>query len=135
MRPTAFAGVTNDMTIARKEIFGPVIAILPYESEEEVIRLTNETIYGLAAYVQSSDIKHARAVASQMRAGNVHLNYPAGDAAAPFGGYKQSGNGREYGSGASKSSSRPRPSSATRPPDPRPGRLRRPTGIGPRPTA
>ena len=66
-----FAGVTNDMTIAR-EIFGPVIAILPYKSEEEVIRLANQTIYGLAAYVQSSDIKHARAVASQMRASNVH---------------------------------------------------------------
>ena len=62
-----------------------------------VIRLANDTIYGLAAYVQSSDIEHARKVASQMRAGNVHLNYPAGDTAAPFGGYKQSGNGREYG--------------------------------------
>jgi aldehyde dehydrogenase (NAD+) len=97
VRPTVFAGVTNDMTIAREEIFGPVIAILPYKSEEEVIHLANETIYGLAAYVQSADIGHARAVASQMRAGNVHLNYPAGDTAAPFGGYKQSGNGREYG--------------------------------------
>jgi aldehyde dehydrogenase (NAD+) len=97
VRPTVFAGVSNDMTIAREEIFGPVIAILPYKSEEEVIRLANETIYGLAAYVQSADIGHARAVASQMRAGNVHLNYPAGDTAAPFGGYKQSGNGREYG--------------------------------------
>jgi aldehyde dehydrogenase (NAD+) len=97
VRPTVFAGVTNDMTIAREEIFGPVLAILPYKSEEEVIRLANETIYGLAAYVQSSDIEHARKVASQMRAGNVHLNYPMGDTAAPFGGYKQSGNGREYG--------------------------------------
>jgi aldehyde dehydrogenase (NAD+) len=97
VRPTVFAGVTNDMTIAREEIFGPVLAILPYKSEEDVIRLANETIYGLAAYVQSSDIEHARKVASQMRAGNVHLNYPVGDTAAPFGGYKQSGNGREYG--------------------------------------
>jgi len=97
VRPTVFAGVTNDMTIAREEIFGPVLAILPYKNEEEVIRLANETIYGLAAYVQSSDIEHARKVASQMRAGNVHLNYPMGDTAAPFGGYKQSGNGREYG--------------------------------------
>ena len=97
VRPTVFAGVTNDMTIAREEIFGPVIAILPYKTEEEVIRLANETIYGLAAYVQSADVEHARKVASQMRAGNVHINYPVGDTAAPFGGYKQSGNGREYG--------------------------------------
>jgi aldehyde dehydrogenase (NAD+) len=97
VRPTVFAGVTNDMTIAREEIFGPVLAILPYKSEKEVVQLANETIYGLAAYVQSADIKHARKVAAQMRAGNVHLNYPAGDTAAPFGGYKQSGNGREYG--------------------------------------
>jgi aldehyde dehydrogenase (NAD+) len=97
VRPTVFAGVTNDMTIAREEIFGPVLSILPYRNEDEVIRLANETIYGLAAYVQSSNIEHARKVASQMRAGNVHLNYPAGDTAAPFGGYKQSGNGREYG--------------------------------------
>jgi aldehyde dehydrogenase (NAD+) len=97
VRPTVFAGVTNDMTIAREEIFGPVIAILPYKNEEEVIRLANDTIYGLAAYVQSADVEHARKVASQMRAGNVHINYPVGDTAAPFGGYKQSGNGREYG--------------------------------------
>jgi aldehyde dehydrogenase (NAD+) len=97
VRPTVFANVTNDMTIAREEIFGPVLAILPYRNEEEVVRLANETIYGLAAYVQSADIKHARKVAAQMRAGNVHLNYPVGDTAAPFGGYKQSGNGREYG--------------------------------------
>ena len=97
VRPTVFAGVTNDMTIAREEIFGPVITILPYKNEEEVIRLANDTIYGLAAYVQGTDLEHARKVASQMRAGNVHVNYPMGDTAAPFGGYKQSGNGREYG--------------------------------------
>jgi aldehyde dehydrogenase (NAD+) len=97
VRPTVFANVTNDMTIAREEIFGPVLAILPYKDEKEVVQLANETIYGLSAYVQSADIKQARKVASQMRAGNVHLNYPAGDTAAPFGGYKQSGNGREYG--------------------------------------
>ena len=97
VRPTVFAGVTNDMTIAREEIFGPVICILPYTDEEEVIRLANDTIYGLAAYVQGSDLEHARKVAAQMRAGNVHVNYPMGDTAAPFGGYKQSGNGREYG--------------------------------------
>ncbi len=97
VRPTVFAGVTNDMTIAREEIFGPVICILPYKDEEEVVRLANDTIYGLAAYVQGTDLEHARKVASQMRAGNVHVNYPMGDTAAPFGGYKQSGNGREYG--------------------------------------
>jgi len=97
VRPTVFANVRNDMTIAREEIFGPVIVILPYKDEAEVIQQANDTVYGLAAYVQSSDIEHARNVASQMRAGNVHINYPMGDTAAPFGGYKQSGNGREYG--------------------------------------
>ena len=97
VRPTVFAGVRNDMSIAREEIFGPVISILTYRDEAEAIQLANDTIYGLAAYVQSGDLGHARKVASQMRAGNVHLNYPAWDTAAPFGGYKQSGNGREYG--------------------------------------
>ncbi|MGE0723523.1 MAG: aldehyde dehydrogenase family protein, partial [Alphaproteobacteria bacterium] len=97
VRPTVFANVRNDMTIAREEIFGPVLAILPYKDEAEAVRLANETPYGLAAYVQSADIGRARRVAAQMRAGNVHVNYPAGDTAAPFGGYKQSGNGREYG--------------------------------------
>ncbi len=96
VRPTVFAGVTNGMTIAREEIFGPVLAILPYKDEAEAVRLANDTVYGLAAYVQSGDIDHARKVAAQMRAGNVYLNYPMGDMAAPFGGYKQSGNGREY---------------------------------------
>ncbi len=97
VRPTVFANVRNDMTIAREEIFGPVLTILPYRDEAEVVAMANDTVYGLAAYVQSSDIAHARRLAQQMRAGNVHLNYPAGDNAAPFGGYKQSGNGREYG--------------------------------------
>jgi aldehyde dehydrogenase (NAD+) len=97
VRPTVFANVRNDMTIAREEIFGPVLSILPYKDEAEAITLANDTVYGLAAYVQSSDIGHARKVASQMRAGNVFVNYPAPDTAAPFGGYKQSGNGREYG--------------------------------------
>ncbi len=97
VRPTVFAGVRNDMTIAREEIFGPVLSILPYRDEAEAIRLANDTLYGLAAYVQSADVGHARRVASEMRAGNVFMNYPAGDTAAPFGGYKQSGNGREYG--------------------------------------
>jgi aldehyde dehydrogenase (NAD+) len=97
VRPTVFAGVRNDMTIAREEIFGPVLSILPYKDEADAIRLANETVYGLAAYVQSADLGHARRVASEMRAGNVFVNYPAPDTAAPFGGYKQSGNGREYG--------------------------------------
>jgi len=97
VRPTVFAGVRNDMTIAREEIFGPVLAILPYRDEAEAIQLANDTVYGLAAYVQSSDVDHARRVAAEMRAGNVFMNYPSGDTAAPFGGYKQSGNGREYG--------------------------------------
>ena len=97
VRPTVFAGVRNDMTIAREEIFGPVLSILPYKDEAEAITLANDTIYGLAAYVQSGDRAHANRVAAQMRAGNVFVNYPAGDTAAPFGGYKQSGNGREYG--------------------------------------
>jgi aldehyde dehydrogenase (NAD+) len=97
VRPTVFAGVRNDMTIAREEIFGPVLAILPYKNEADAVRLANETVYGLAAYVQSADLAHARKVAAEMRAGNVFVNYPAGDTAAPFGGYKQSGNGREYG--------------------------------------
>ena len=97
VRPTVFAGVRHDMTISREEIFGPVLAILPYESEADAIRMANDTPYGLAAYVQSGDLGRARRVASQLRAGNVWLNYPAADFAAPFGGYKQSGNGREYG--------------------------------------
>ncbi len=97
VRPTVFANVRNDMTIAREEIFGPVLSILPYADEAEAIRIANDTVYGLAAYVQSADPARARAVAAELRAGNVHLNYPPGDTAAPFGGYRQSGNGREYG--------------------------------------
>ena len=97
VRPTIFAGVHNDMTIAREEIFGPVLVILPYADEEEAIRIANDTDYGLAAFVQSGSLDHARKVAARIRAGNVHVNYPPQDLAAPFGGYKQSGNGREYG--------------------------------------
>ncbi len=97
VRPTIFANVTNDMTIAREEIFGPVLAMLPYDTEEEAIRQANDTVYGLAAYVQSGDIEHARKVASQLRTGNVHLNGAGIDLNAPFGGYKQSGTGREWG--------------------------------------
>jgi aldehyde dehydrogenase (NAD+) len=97
VRPTIFANVTNDMTIAREEIFGPVLAILPYNTEEEAIKMANDTVYGLSGYVQSGDINHARKVASQLRTGNVHLNGAGVDLNAPFGGYKQSGTGREWG--------------------------------------
>jgi aldehyde dehydrogenase (NAD+) len=96
VRPTVFANVRPDMTVAREEIFGPVLAILPYETEEDAVRMANDTVYGLAAYVQSGSIEHARRIAARMRAGTVHINYPAWDTGAPFGGYKQSGNGREY---------------------------------------
>jgi aldehyde dehydrogenase (NAD+) len=96
VRPTVFGNVRPDMAIAREEIFGPVLSIMPYESEDQAIEIANDTVYGLAAYVQSKDVAHAREVAGQLRAGQVKLNYPAGDNFAPFGGYKQSGNGREY---------------------------------------
>ena len=99
VKPTVFADVTNDMTIAREEIFGPVLAMMPYKSEEEAIAIGNDTVYGLAAYVQGEP-EHARKVARQMRAGQVILNYAQGDMMAPFGGYKQSGNGREWGDAA-----------------------------------
>jgi len=83
------------MTIARDEIFGPVLSILPYRDEDDAIAMANDSVFGLAAYVQSGDIERARRVARRLRAGSVHLNYPAWDAGAPFGGYKQSGNGRD----------------------------------------
>lgn len=97
VRPTVFANVSNDMTIAREEIFGPVLSILPYKDEEDAISIANDTVYGLSGYVQSGDIEHARKVASRLRTGNVHLNGAGPDLNAPFGGYKQSGNGREWG--------------------------------------
>jgi aldehyde dehydrogenase (NAD+) len=98
IRPTVFSEVNNDMTIAREEIFGPVLTMIPYETEEEAIRIANDTPYGLAGYVQSGDIDHARDVASKIRAGNVHINGASGGFDVPFGGFKQSGNGREWGS-------------------------------------
>ena len=97
IKPTVFSDVSNDMTIAREEIFGPVLCILPYDSEEEAIRIANDTEYGLAGYVSSNDRQHAAAVARQIRAGQITLNYGGSGAEAPFGGYKQSGNGREKG--------------------------------------
>ena len=96
VRPTVFGHVKEDMTIAREEIFGPVLSIISYNDDEDAIRIANDTVYGLAAYIQSTDIQHARKVAARMRAGTVNLNYPDWDTHAPFGGYKQSGNGREY---------------------------------------
>ncbi len=96
VRPTVFADVTPQMRIAREEIFGPVLSIMPYDSVDEVIEEANNTVYGLASYIQGKDIGKVREVASLMRTGNVHINYPAWDAGIPFGGYKQSGNGREY---------------------------------------
>jgi aldehyde dehydrogenase (NAD+) len=96
VRPTVFGNVRRDMVIAREEVFGPVLAIMPYDIEAQAIDIANDTVYGLAAYVQSKDINRARAVASEMRAGSVYINYPDMDFMAPFGGYKQSGNGREY---------------------------------------
>ncbi|MGB6086339.1 aldehyde dehydrogenase family protein [Parvibaculum sp.] len=96
VRPTVFANVTNDMTIAREEIFGPVLAILPYKDEEDAISIANDTVYGLSGYVQGSP-ERAKKVAARLRTGNVHLNLAGPDLNAPFGGYKQSGNGREWG--------------------------------------
>lgn len=96
VRPTVFAGVTPEMRIAREEIFGPVLAIMPYDSEEAAIAEANNTVYGLAAYIQSEDLAKARAVASRMRAGTVYINAPPTKISAPFGGFKQSGNGREW---------------------------------------
>ncbi len=96
VRPTLFADVTPSMTIAREEIFGPVLSIMPYDSVEQAIAIANDTPYGLAAAIQSASLEAARAVARRLRAGTVSINHPAWSAAAPFGGYKQSGNGREY---------------------------------------
>ncbi len=97
VRPTVFANVNNDMTIAREEIFGPVLVIIGYDDEDEAIEIANDTDYGLAGYVSSGDVEHARAVARRIRAGQVAVNYVGGGANTPFGGYKQSGNGREKG--------------------------------------
>jgi aldehyde dehydrogenase (NAD+) len=96
-RPTIFSEVTPDMRIAQEEIFGPVVVLMPYEDEADAIRIANATVYGLSSHVQSADQESARRVARQIRAGQVHINYPAWSGHAPFGGYRQSGNGREYG--------------------------------------
>jgi aldehyde dehydrogenase (NAD+) len=95
VRPTVFGNVVNSMTISKEEIFGPVLAIQPYDGIEDAIRQANDTIYGLAAYI-AGPVEDAKPVARRVRAGTVNLNYPDWDTFAPFGGYKQSGNGREY---------------------------------------
>lgn len=97
VKPTIFADVSNDMPIAREEVFGPVLAIIPFDTEEEAVQLANDTPYGLAAYVQTGDPERAERVASRLRAGAVHINGGGFEYGTPFGGYKQSGNGREGG--------------------------------------
>ncbi|MEQ1942052.1 aldehyde dehydrogenase family protein [Mesorhizobium sp. VNQ89] len=96
IRPTVFGHVKPGMRIEKEEIFGPVLSVISYETEDEAVDIANDTLYGLAGYVQSENIDHARAIASRIRAGQVSINYPDWDLYAPFGGYKQSGNGREY---------------------------------------
>jgi len=97
VKPTIFADVRNDMTIAQQEIFGPVLVIIPFEDEAEGIAIANDTPYGLAAYLQTGNPDRAERVASQLRAGAVHINGGGFNYGSPFGGYKQSGNGREGG--------------------------------------
>ncbi len=97
VKPTVFANVRNDMTIARNEIFGPVLSIISYEDENDAVRIANDSPYGLAGCVSSADVDRARRVAKRIRAGNVHINGARVDFGGCFGGYKQSGNGREWG--------------------------------------
>ncbi|MBX5173403.1 aldehyde dehydrogenase family protein [Rhizobium sp. NZLR1b] len=97
VKPTVFADVTPEMSVAREEMFGPVVSLIPYDGTEQAIAITNDTPYGLAAYLQSKDLAVAKRVASRLRAGQVMINHPSWDASAPFGGFKQSGNGRECG--------------------------------------
>jgi aldehyde dehydrogenase (NAD+) len=97
VKPTVFAGVNNQMTIAQEEIFGPVLTMIPFDTEEQAIEIANDTPYGLAAYLSTGDDERAKRVAGQLRAGMVSLNSASQNYTAPFGGYKQSGNGREWG--------------------------------------
>ena len=97
VKPTVFSHVTNDMTIAQEEIFGPVLAMIGYEDDEDAVRIANDTVYGLSGYISSEDPERAVKIARLIRTGNVHVNGAPPDQSAPFGGYKQSGNGREWG--------------------------------------
>ena len=97
IKPTVFSHVTNDMTIAQEEIFGPVLTMIGYEDEEDAIRIANDTVYGLSGYISSENTDRAKNIARKIRTGNIHLNGAPADQNAPFGGYKQSGNGREWG--------------------------------------
>jgi aldehyde dehydrogenase (NAD+) len=97
VQPTVFAGVNNDMRIAREEIFGPVLCVIPYDDEDEAITIANDSNYGLQAYVESADVAHAHRVAEQLNSGRVVINGAPHAPLAPFGGFKQSGLGREYG--------------------------------------
>jgi aldehyde dehydrogenase (NAD+) len=97
VKPTVFANVTNDMTIAREEIFGPVMVLIGYQDEDDAVRIANDSSYGLGGMVSSADTDRARKVARKMRTGTVHINGAPLAMDSPFGGYKQSGNGREFG--------------------------------------
>jgi aldehyde dehydrogenase (NAD+) len=97
VRPTVFSGVRNDMRIAREEIFGPVLTILPYDTEDEAVAIANDTEYGLSGYVQAGTTERAAEIGARLRTGQVHLNGAGADFAVPFGGFKRSGNGREWG--------------------------------------
>ena len=97
VRPTIFADVSNDMAIAQQEIFGPVLCIIPFDDEEDAIRIANDTPFGLAAYINTSDLERAQRVARRVRAGTVSINGVGNEYCSPFGGFKQSGNGREWG--------------------------------------
>jgi acyl-CoA reductase-like NAD-dependent aldehyde dehydrogenase len=97
VQPTVFSEVTPEMTIGQEEIFGPVLALMPYDDEEDAVRIANSTVYGLAGGVWSADSERAQRVARRLRTGQVEINGAAFNPVAPFGGYKQSGHGREYG--------------------------------------
>jgi aldehyde dehydrogenase (NAD+) len=97
VKPTIFADVRNDMAIAREEIFGPVLCMIAFEGEDDAVRIANDTVYGLSGFVSAGDMERARGVAKRIRSGNVHINNARVDFGGCFGGYKQSGNGREWG--------------------------------------
>ena len=97
IKPTIFTDVTNEMRIAKEEIFGPVLSIIPFDTEEEAVKIVNDTSYGLGNYLQTEDKVKAHRVAQKLRSGCAYINGQAADAGTPIGGYRQSGNGREGG--------------------------------------